>query len=238
MLCIVDIAYNSYFPSYEDPKGVLEFSPIAQKLYDMIPEDILMVPGHYDNLQKEDLMVFKNMLDATIKMVLTEYQKGMTKEEIIELNLLKDWENYGKGYFTTNLWIEAIIMSQEETDNKKLYLDELYKVYKSGDLSKIETTYYELKNNSFDEYFWIDGILASVGQKLIQKNKYEAAIVFLNLERKEYPNSMYAYLDFYLLGKAYVGLGDKEMALKYFNKGLELSPENKSILEEIEAIQN
>ncbi|PLX14417.1 MAG: hypothetical protein C0597_10080 [Marinilabiliales bacterium] len=238
ILCIGDIAYNGYFPSYEDPKGVLEFSPIVQELYNMIPENILMVPGHYDNLKKEDLTVFKKMLDTTINLVLTEYKKGKTKDEIIGLKLLKDWESYGKGYFSTNLWIEAIIMSQEAENNKKLYLDELYKVYKSGDLNKIEAKYYELKNNSYDEYFWIDGILASVGQKLIQKKQYEAAIVFLNLERKEYPNSLYAYLDFYLLGKAYAGLGDYQLALENFRNGLKLSPDSKRIKEEIKKLEN
>lgn len=239
VICIGDLAYKGYFPSYDDPRGVLKFSSIVQTLYELVPDDIIMVPGHYDNMKKEDLPVFKEMLDKTIDIVLKEYEKGKTKDDLIKEDILKEWNKYGEGYMPTDMWIEAIIQSSQDFDgSQKIYFEELYHAYKSGDLQNIELTYYDLKNNHYDEYFWGDGMLAGIGQKLLAKGEYEAAIVFIKLELKEYPNSDFAYYDRYLLGRAYAEIGDKKAALKEYKKALKLNSEFKAVKTKIEELES
>lgn len=238
VMCIGDLAYKGYFPSYDDPRGVLRFPEIAQEIHDIAPDSTIFISGHYGNLTKNDLTEFKIAMEKTIELVLNEHSKGKTYNEMVEANLLKDWEHYGQGYASTNEWIEAIISSQSFDASKKVFNEELYKLYKSGSYNAIEKKYFELKCNHPDEYYFFETILTGIAQKLIHKKQYEAAIVFLNLEMKDYPNGQYKYYNHYLLGNIYIDLDEKEKALQEYEKALELYPDSKAIKKKIELLKN
>ncbi len=229
VICIGDLAYKQNFPSYSDPRGVMKFSGIVQHLIDILPDDITIVTGHYDNMKKKDLSEFKDMIDKTIPVVQAGLDSGKSPEDLKKEKVLSKWDHFGNGYMDTNAWIESIKLALDNEEIKKLISEELYKVYKTGNFQNIEKKYFELKKNNYDEYFWGEGILFGIGNTLINKKKFKEAIVFIQLEIKEFPESVYGYYNHYLLGKSYTGLGDNKKALEEYKKGLKLSPENKTL---------
>ena len=49
------------------------------------------------------------------------------KHKSFEEKVLKDWEHFGKGYMSTDLWIESVFMALDYKGDKKQIDDELYK---------------------------------------------------------------------------------------------------------------
>lgn len=82
--------------------------------------------------------------------------------------------------------------------------------------------YYELKQSeppeAFDEY-----VLNSLGYRLLGDERFDDAIKIFKLNVEEYPNAWNPYDS---LGEAYMRAGSLELALAYYEKSLELNPDN------------
>jgi Flp pilus assembly protein TadD len=78
-------------------------------------------------------------------------------------------------------------------------------------------------------------MLNEIGYRLLGNNKTREAVKVFELNVKLYPNSANVYDS---LGEALLKAGNKELALKNYEKSLELNPENasaKKVLEELRA---
>jgi tetratricopeptide (TPR) repeat protein len=75
----------------------------------------------------------------------------------------------------------------------------------------------------------------TLGYWLKGKKRLQEAIEVFNMNTEDFPNSWNAYDS---LGEAYMENGDKELAVKYYKKSLELNPNNANAVETIKRLQN
>jgi len=96
--------------------------------------------------------------------------------------------------------------------------------------------YHELKQEyppeGFDEF-----VLNTLGYRLLRAERFDDAIAIFRLNIEEYPDAWNPYDS---LGEAYMRAGDLESAIEFYEKSLELNPDNtggKAMLERIRAQQ-
>lgn len=94
--------------------------------------------------------------------------------------------------------------------------------------------YHFLKNKEFDKYNFAEKKLNSLGYRLISLNKLPEAIAVLKLNVESFPKSFNTYDS---LGEAYMLYGNTDLAIKNYEKVLELNPENTNALEKLKQLQ-
>ena len=92
------------------------------------------------------------------------------------------------------------------------------------DVDKAIETYKRIeKSTSKRSFVFNEDELNSLGYQMIKENKIEAAIKLFELNVKEYPNSPNVYDS---MGDAYRQIGKFDLAIKNYQKSLELNPAN------------
>lgn len=95
--------------------------------------------------------------------------------------------------------------------------------------------YYYLKENFPNEYNFDESELNILGYELLKSGMPNEAITIFKLNVEAYPESSNVYDS---LAEAYSAAGDKDMAIEYYEKALELNPDNsnaKQMLEKLNA---
>ena len=77
------------------------------------------------------------------------------------------------------------------------------------------------------------GQLDRVGYALLQADRVEDAIEIYKLNVEFFPEQSRPYDS---LGKAYLIKGDREKAIGYYRKSLELNPDNENAVEQLEKL--
>ena len=93
--------------------------------------------------------------------------------------------------------------------------------------------YHELKANNRDEYGFVENALNGLGYQLIGINRVQDAIEIFKLNVEEYPEAFNPYDS---LGEGYMIAGQKELAIKYYKKSIELNPDNQNGIMMLERI--
>jgi CubicO group peptidase (beta-lactamase class C family) len=105
----------------------------------------------------------------------------------------------------------------------------LYDIIMFQDVDKAIETYRRISLSSFRNSFVFDeGQLNSLGYQMIKESKLKEAVKLLELNVEEYPQSANAYDS---RGKAYMKNGQIDLAIKSYERSLELNPENKNARE-------
>ncbi|MBK6913866.1 MAG: FKBP-type peptidyl-prolyl cis-trans isomerase [Ignavibacteriales bacterium] len=95
--------------------------------------------------------------------------------------------------------------------------------------------YYYLKENFSNEYNFDESELNTLGYELLKSGMANEAITIFKLNVEAYPESSNVYDS---LAEAYSVAGDKDLAIEYYEKALELNPDNanaKQMLEKLNA---
>ncbi|MCX7879005.1 MAG: tetratricopeptide repeat protein [Ignavibacteria bacterium] len=93
--------------------------------------------------------------------------------------------------------------------------------------------YRDIKLSNKDEYKFRESELNRLGYDLLQAGRIKDAIEVFKLNVEEYPDSYNVYDS---LAEAYMMDGQKELAIKFYEKSLEINPNNengKKMLEEL-----
>lgn len=112
VLHIADLVFSDVFPFYDTDHGGNVFKAIEniQKIIEMMPADIRIIPSHGREYNVDDLKKYSTMLIETSDLVKKEIEKGKSIETIKAENILKDYSEWAKG-FTCEDWIEFIYYS-------------------------------------------------------------------------------------------------------------------------------
>ncbi|MEJ2507520.1 MAG: c-type cytochrome [Ignavibacteriaceae bacterium] len=116
--------------------------------------------------------------------------------------------------------------------------DVLFEVVKSKGLPEAISTYHQLHDRYYGgfAYDFRDHSLVSLSEMLSDSSMFDAALAFDSLNIKMYPESGTAYFG---LAEAYEKKGDKENAIKYYQKSIELNPRSADFINRrIEALKN
>lgn len=128
--------------------------------------------------------------------------------------------------------VETLVQQREKIKNlnrKKLTelldegktIDEIIQIVKQGG---IKNSLYDLREN------WLN----SFGYQLVKQEKYEDALQIFKLNTEIHPNG---YNTFDSYAECLLKLGDKENAIKAYQKSLELNPENKNAIKVLSEIE-
>ncbi len=213
------------FPSVDADGSALEFAPVVKRAIAALPEDVVVVSGHNGNGTIQDMKDYVKMLEATESIVRAGLDAGKTVEEMQADSVLKDWTGYAGSYVGVNGWISTMADAIEPEEPKKSLYEPLYYAWKDGGAEAAIAKYQTLRDNHADEYDLSDIPLLVIGDKLVLKKETGAAIKFLELNLAEFPDGNYAYYTNFVLAGAYKELGDKDNALKFCKKSLELNPD-------------
>lgn len=94
--------------------------------------------------------------------------------------------------------------------------------------------YHDLKKNHFDEYSFKEMHLNQLGYQLLQVGRINAAMAVLKLNCETYPKSSNAWDS---LGEACKVAGNKEEAIKNYERSLQLNPKNKNAEENLKLLK-
>ena len=101
----------------------------------------------------------------------------------------------------------------------------------ASDVKTAIEKYIDLKANYTDDYDFNEWALNQLGYQLLGINRVQDAIEIFKLNIEEYPDAFNPYDS---LGEGYMIAGDKELAIKYYKKSLELNPDNENAVKMIE----
>lgn len=117
---------------------------------------------------------------------------------------------------------------------KKSVAQEIYTTCAEKGMESAVEQYETLKNDHPDEYDFSAGELNRLGYYLLNdKKRAEDAILIFKLNVKSYPKHANAYDS---LAEAYMLSGDKELAVKFYKKSLELDPDNENAVEKLKEL--
>lgn len=96
--------------------------------------------------------------------------------------------------------------------------------------------YLELRERYYGShtYDFTEFVLAGVAQDLWGQDEHDAAIAFAKLNLEYFPESGPTYT---LLGQAYAELGEREQAIGYLEKALEINPRNRAALRTLDGLR-
>jgi CubicO group peptidase (beta-lactamase class C family) len=114
---------------------------------------------------------------------------------------------------------------------KKSLVQTLGKTILSSGIKYAIIQYHLLKSYKQGEYAFGENELNNLGYQLININRLNDAIDIFKLNIQEFPNSINPYNS---LAEAYLLAGRKQSAIKYFDKSLELNPDNRKAMLMIE----
>ena len=126
--------------------------------------------------------------------------------------------------------VELMSVSEPKIDISEALLEEII----TDSLDAMVRKYHDLKTNHPDEYNFKEGKLNQFGYQLLQAGKTDAAITLFKLNIESYPNSANAYDS---MGEAYMTKGNKEEAIKNYEKSLELNPQNTNAQDKLKLLK-
>jgi tetratricopeptide (TPR) repeat protein len=102
-----------------------------------------------------------------------------------------------------------------------------------GEIEKALNAYKNTANSNEKLAGYLEGAVNGIGYRYIRTNDLEKAYEVLKLKPEYFPK---AFNTWDSLAEIYMLKGDKESAVKYYNKSLELNPENKNAADQIKKL--
>lgn len=106
---------------------------------------------------------------------------------------------------------------------KKELTEQLMDAINANDLALAGRRFREYKDDPANTYNNVEATMNSFGYRLMGMSKLDAAIEIFKLNTEAYPKSSNVWDS---LGEAYMNKGEKELAIKNYEKSLELDPSN------------
>ena len=125
-----------------------------------------------------------------------------------------------KDYFTNN---DPALKAILNYTPKKELTEQLMEALAGNDVALAAKRFREFKNDPANAYLNTEATMNSFGYKLMGMNRLDQAIEIFKLNTEAYPQSSNVWDS---LGEAYMNKGNKELAIKNYEKALELDPSN------------
>jgi glyoxylase-like metal-dependent hydrolase (beta-lactamase superfamily II) len=105
-----DDFFNGLFPFVDTENGGSVRGLIAniEKVLSTVPDDARIIPGHGALSDKAGLRRFLDMLRATLSTVERGVAAGQSLETLKSEKVLAQWDDWGKGYIKTDVWIDTL----------------------------------------------------------------------------------------------------------------------------------
>jgi len=230
------VSNGLHFPSVDETGDVMKYKVNVKKLLDMLPEETRIIPGHGADGTMEDLRTFHKMLVDTESLVKKGLEDGKDVETMQNEDLFKGYESF-ESYTNKSLWIQYLAEAmQEQPEQKEPIFEELYLAMTAGGIEAAIDKYNYLKEHHPEEYRFNEFDLYSIALRLNNANKPHESIRFYELQINEFPENKYLWYFNYNIGSIYEELSDLNNARKFYEKALEIDPENQDIKNALEKL--
>jgi len=192
------------------------------------------LPGHSDT----DIIVqLSEHADKNQGAGIESHSGRQRSGEAKKSGVLKGWENWNSkvfpGYMTTNNWIDNLYSVLPEGNALSAYTI-LRKKFEQSGLKAMLATYKGFSDPEKAKYYFIETDINNWGYALMAENKFTDAIGVLKINTERFPGSANAFDS---LGEAYMKTGNKELAIKHYEKSLELNPQNANAAEQLKKLK-
>jgi cyclase len=239
IVCTGALCNGHHFPSIDGETGdITKYPETVAKVFSILPEDILIVPGHADDCTIKEYKQFYDMLIQTSDIIRTGLTNGKSLEELKEEDILSDWmtwESYVDRNSWIQYWVKAIQYPKVISTKKKIYAPVYHTMLQEGVDSAI-VLYNTLKTKQSDQYFFEEETALWIGRVLAYIGKDDEAAKFLNLCINENPNRDAAFISHYILGNLNWGQGNLKSSKEHYEKYLERFPKDEIVLERMKEV--
>lgn len=128
--------------------------------------------------------------------------------------------------------LSNILNGKPYSQPKRSVAEEIFKTLADGNTSDISLRFGKLKSNA--SYYLNEGEMNSAGYQFLHEGKLNEAITVLKLNTDAFPESSNAYDS---LGEAYMIQGNKELAIKNYQRSVELNPQNTNGIEALKKLK-
>jgi tetratricopeptide (TPR) repeat protein len=160
---------------------------------------------------------------------------------LLEANPLEDISNTKKieavvvgGKYYSRPYLDEMLAKVEALANQVSIAEAMLKTITEKDISSAIHQYHELKATQPDAYDFREQQLNSLGYQLLKMNKIKEAIGIFKLNVEVYPQSANVYDS---LAEAYMTNGDKDLAIRNYERSLELDPKNTNAAEMLKKLR-
>jgi len=110
-----DQLFNGSFPYIDVPSGgsVAGYADNLAKVLEMVPDDIIVIPGHGAITNVAGIAESLEMITATNNTVTQAIAAGSSPDEIIAAGLEARWERFGQGFINEERWIQILLASAQ-----------------------------------------------------------------------------------------------------------------------------
>ena len=108
-----DLYFSGRFP-YVDLEGggdVENLIATIGNLLEILPEDVMLIPGHGPLSTIQDLKSYYKMLTETVEHIRNKLNRGQTVEQIQEAGLPASWKGWAWSFIPEERWIEIVYAS-------------------------------------------------------------------------------------------------------------------------------
>jgi cyclase len=221
------------FPSVDSDGNALEFESVTRRLMKLLPKDTRLISGHngkskgFDFVGTWDMLpAYADMMQATVEIVRSGLERGVTMEEMQEAGALDEYEEYAGSYVGCDRWIEYIVNAlTEQPEARADICKPVYEEWKKNGAKAAVDLYRELLRTQEQEYDFNEYLLMIIGSKLSNRGLYDDSVEFLLGSLEIYPNSEYGYYTHYLAAKDFQRLSRPDLAAEHCRESLRLKPD-------------
>ena len=134
------------------------------------------------------------------------------------------------GHFYSRQNLDAMLAKMEALASRKSVAEALSRTLSAHGMAAAVKQCYELKSTQSDACDFSEDELNTLGNQLIAARKFQEAIRIFELNVAAYPQSSNVYDS---LAEAYMDSGEKQLAIRNYEKSLALDPGNKNAAERL-----
>ncbi len=106
-----DLFFPGNFPYVDLATGgsVRGLARNAERLLEVLPDEVTLLPGHGRPSRKQDLRAYAEMLRGALAAVAAELEAGRDPAAIRESAVLAPWDGWGQGFISTERFLEFVL---------------------------------------------------------------------------------------------------------------------------------
>ncbi len=110
VLAVGDLLFAGFFPFVDVINGgnPFKFLENIQYIIENYPPDTKIIGGHGPVYSMDEYQIYHQTLSRTIDQIVRHKKNGMTKQEMVDQRILKEWESFGSFFITEQRWIDTI----------------------------------------------------------------------------------------------------------------------------------
>jgi cyclase len=226
IVCVGDLIIPDSFGSISPSGNATLLIKAIDFLYRNFGDDVLFIAGHDRPLQRKELLVYREMVEKTLAIVVKAIKQNQSLEAMKKNDILRDWKSWNGVLFKeldADGWIEMLYMSMIRT-LKPSAAKRLGELLAGADADAAKPGIRRLLA-ARSAYYFLEREFNQLGYNLLNEGKPAAAIEVFKITVGLYPGSWNAYDS---LGEAYAIGGNKELAIENYEKSLKLNPDSRS----------